>query len=254
MVIGVSYMDLAFMIILLISGISGAIKGFVRQLFSLLSFVAIIVVAMLLCEWFGGIIYPVFGEAIEGGFADWIRSNDVEGIFTTAQDWTDTAKIDMALSAMGIPALIHKLLSAIIYPTITSFGKEAVLVESLPPVLARWVVNMIAFIAIALIMAIIMFFIKRAVFKAVRRSGLNGINRLLGCVFSLVYTYSVLSLVLMLVSTFVTSIGLFTGVQEFLTSQSIHSQSGWFPIFNFMYHYNFIGEFILKQFLMMIPT
>ncbi|MBE5732421.1 MAG: hypothetical protein E7353_05210 [Clostridiales bacterium] len=263
MVLGLSYMDLAFIIILLISGITGAIKGFAKIMFSFLSFIIIVLVAGLLCEWVGGLLYPVFGKAIEGGFADWIKSNDVivqiEGVgevslFNSPHDWTDSSKIDLALSSLGIPALIHNILTAIIYPTFASFGKEAVLAEKLPPVLARWVVNVIAFIILALVIALILFFIKRAVFKAIsKKPTLNRTNRILGCIVSLFYTYSMMSVILMIVGTLVTSMGLFTGVQEFFASQSNASANGWFPIFRFMYHHNFIGEFIIKQFLMMIP-
>ncbi len=248
-----TYMDIAFILILIISGIIGAVKGFAKQFFSFVSLIIIVVVAGLLCESLGSFLYPVFGKPIESGFVDWVKSKDVDGLFTTAQNWTNTANVEKALSMLGIPALINNLLGATIFPTFASFGESAVLVEVLPPVLAGWTMNTIAFVVITLILGIILFIVKRIVFKLIERPGISGVNRVLGALVSMVYTYAVLSVILMLVSTLLASMGLFTEIQEFLSTQSDLSIKGYLPIFHLMYNYNFIGEFIVKQFLMMKP-
>jgi uncharacterized membrane protein required for colicin V production len=248
-----SYMDIAFIVILLISAINGAVKGFAKQFFSLVAFIGIIIVAGFTCEWLGEFLYPVFGESIESGFKEWITKNDVEGLFTTAQNWTEQANVEKALTALKLPALISGLISGIITGAFASFGESAVLVDELPPVLAKWSVNVIAFVIILLLLAIVLIVIKHFVFKLVKKPGVSGVNRLLGCVISLVYTYAMLSVILMIISTLLTNVGLFTGIQQFLSEQAKLSAGGYFPVFNIMYTYNFVGQFLLKQFLMIIP-
>lgn len=243
-----TYLDLILAVLLIISAIVGAVKGFAKQFFSFISFFAIILVSVLLCELVGNLLYPVFGKGLEGVFESWVKSKDVDGLFTTAQNWTDSNNVSKALTTLGVPSILTGILGGVINSTFVSFGESAILLDVFPPVLAKWTTNAISFVLIAILMAIIVHFIKRAVFKLVKKPVIGGINRLLGCVVSLFYRYCLLSVALTLITALSSSVELLSSVHSFLTWQAQLSKEGFFPIFHFMQNYNFIGQFVVDTF------
>ena len=246
-----SIMDVIFLAILIIAIIVGAFKGFAKQFFAFISFFIMILVASLLCEVLAEAFYPVFGTPMQAGYADWIKSNDPNHLFTTVIDWSKVEDVSGALSSLGIPALVGNLFGSVIVPTVKGFG-ECALVDKLAPVLTKWTLNVIFFVVIVILMGIILFIVKTIVFKIIDNHPSLGVaNRILGAVVSFLYTYAVMSVIIMIVSSLLTSVGLFSAIQKFLVEQSNYSIKGAIPIFHFMYNYNFLGEFIVKQFLMM---
>lgn len=247
MILGLSIMDLVLMIVLIISAIVGLVKGFAKQFFSFISLILVVTLSCLLCEWFGTCLYPVFGKSMQSGFAQWIISKDnAEHLFTTAQDWTNSDTIAQALGILGVPPLINNLLGAAIVPAFKSFGTSGILSELLPKVLAKWAMTGIAFLVLLIMLSIIVFIVKCIVFKFVEKPEISGINRLLGAVVGVLYTYAIWSVYLALINTFVAGIPLFTFVRDILVAQSSASINGWFPIFHFMYNYNFIGPLLIN--------
>ena len=245
-------LDLIFLVILAIAALVGLVKGFFKLIFSLISFVVTILLASLLCEALADALYPVFGTSIEASFADWIVSKDTNGMFTTVVDWSNVQDIAGVLSTLGSPALVGNIFGSAMVETVAGFG-ECALVDKFAPVLAKWTMNVISFVAIVIVVGIILLIIKIIVFKIIEgNTVISGINRLLGMLASLFYTYAVISVIIMLVSSLITSVGLFTFVQDFLAEQSALSQSGGFPLFYFMYNYNFLGEFIVNTVLTML--
>ncbi|MBO5224675.1 MAG: CvpA family protein [Clostridia bacterium] len=246
MIFGLSFLDLVLLIVLIISAIVGLVKGFAQQFFSFISLIIVVTISCLLCEWFGQCLYPVFGKSMENGFAQWIIQKDVDGLFTTAQDWTNAATVTKALEILDVPPLISDLLSAVIESAFDSFGSSGVLCELLPRVLAKWAMTGIAFLVLLIMLSIIVFIVKCIVFKFVEKPGVSVVNRLLGALVGVVYTYAVWSVYLTLINTFVAGIPLFSFIQNLLVAQSNASINGWFPIFHFMYNYNFIGGLLIN--------
>lgn len=243
-----TYMDVAIVVILMIAGIVGATKGFAKQFFSLISLAVIVLVAVLLCDKLAGVVAPVFGEPIQDAFTDIMMKNDTNGLFTSTNNWalaTDEYQTQI-LGMLGIPSILAKIAVPAIGETVRGFG-ECALIEKLPPIVTEWAITVVCFIVIALLAAIVMLLIKKAVFKAIQNPGIGALNKFLGFVVSVVYSYALISIVLTVVTTLLSSLGFLAGVQEFIVEQAALSLEGKFPLFHYIYNYNFIGDWVMKN-------
>ena len=242
-----TYMDVIILAILLIAGIMGAIKGFANQFFSLVSLVLVVIVAGFFCDEVATYLAPVFGDGIQAGIKDMIVNNDIAGLFTTSQDWTSITNVQTQdlLEQIGFPPLVANLISPSFAETLRGFG-TAVLADALPPVLMQWTLNVICFVAMALIIGIILVLIKNAVFKALQKPVLSAIDRIFGFAVSAVYAYAVVSVLLVLFMTFAADLGFLSDVQQFIVEQAELSLTGQFPLYYYMFNYNFIGDWVIQ--------
>lgn len=242
-----TYMDVAIIALLLIAGIMGAIKGFANQFFSLVSLVLVVVLAGFFCDEVATWISPVFGDTIQETFKEMVISNDIEGLFTTTQDWgtLTNSQTTQILAHLGLPEFVANIVAPSFTETLSGLG-TCVLADALPPLLTQWSLNVICFVAMTLIIGIILVIVKNAVFKALQKPGLSAIDRIFGFIVSAVYTYAVLSVVLVLFMTFASDLGFLSDVQQFIVEQAELSFTGKVPLFYYMFNYNFIGDWVVQ--------
>ena len=242
-----TYMDVAIIVLLLIAGIMGAIKGFANLFFSLVSLVLVVVLAGFFCDEVATWISPVFGDTIQDSIRELVVNNDIEGLFTTTQDWgtLTNSQTTQILAHLGLPEFVANIVAPSFTETISGFG-TCVLADALPPLLTQWTLNVICFVAMTLIIGIILVLIKNAVFKALQKPGLSALDRIFGFVVSTVYAYAVISVLLVLFMTFAADLGFLSDVQQFIVEQAELSLTGQVPVFHYMFNYNFIGDWVIQ--------
>ncbi len=179
--------DLIFFGLLLIFAIIGYVKGFLKQIFSILGSLAAIVLSVLLCKHLAGFIYdkvPFIKNPV---------SNMVESLFGLEGIVTSGSKeqILLTLSTTKIPTFLHSIVANSIIESAGELKLTAVLTE--------WALVAISFVAIFIVSLILFSFIKK-IFKSLTKIKAVGyIDRVLGLIFmALKLTFFALVLVTIL--------------------------------------------------------
>ncbi len=250
----ISYMDAAFIVVLLIYVVIGLFRGLAKQVFSLFGFLAAVVLAVLLCSAVAGWLKPMFGESLEGSFREWIVAkdsgieNEADKLFTVAKNWTSEANVTAALTGLGLPSLLSGMFSGLVKTTFAEFGSSAVLADVLPPVLADWVLVAISFVALLIIFLILIAIIKMFVFKFIEVAHIGWLDKLLGVAGGALQAYVIVSVALTVLLTLLSNVPVLSGIQGFLAEQAQISAGGKFPIFHWIYSNNWIGNWLVSKF------
>ena len=185
----IATIDVFVFAILAIALIIGYVKGFMKQLLSILGFLASLVLATLFCDDLAQLIFdkvPSITNSLRGSIESMVGS--VLGV-----DLSNEQAVLSALAQSKIPAFLHSLIANFIVSN--DFSVKIV------DALTLWALTAICFVAITIV-ANIIFFILKKFFKFITEIPLvKVVDKTLGMVFSalkaliiLVIIFSVLSL------------------------------------------------------------
>lgn len=170
----VALLDIVLLVFALIAIIVGAVKGFSAQILSLLGWVAGVALAVIFCDDISALIYeklPAVPEAIY----NWLNGVlGLEEIITGEQ--TVEAIVAYLAENTQIPAFLHQ---AIAQAVVDGAGTLQI-----TDVVTGWAVTAISALSI-FIVALIVFGIIKAIFKAINKVKVIGfVDKLLGAVFN----------------------------------------------------------------------
>ncbi len=185
-----NWVDYVIAGVILIGMIIGAKKGFIDQLFGILGTFGAIVGAILLCKTVGGLM------STDGGIFDKVSSmlNEKFGdavIYTTEQDWSNTANINEVLSKLGIPGFLSGLFTNI-FASFSPNGTPVVLKNVLPLEVTKLVNYAIAFIVLLIVLAVIISILKKILTNIVKIPGISTLDKLLGFVLGAAFSAIIL--------------------------------------------------------------
>lgn len=187
--LAIPIIDIVAFAFLLIAIITGLIKGFAKQLLSLLGLVASIIVAVLLCGTVSKFIIekmPGLYSSIEELVAKTIHLN-------TSATQTEEA-LREALSGSSIPAFLHNVL---IKSVIESNFEVALLAK-----FTGWVITVVSFLFLLVASRILFAIIKKVVLKFVSLPFIKTIDRVLGMLFSVIKCVLLMAVIIIILSVF----------------------------------------------------
>ena len=200
------YADLACAGILLIFFIVGLVRGFISQFFGLIGSIAAFILARL---WFGVVVRFLNGTF---GVADKLAATISSGLGTA--EWLKLSineeTIRNACTQMSLPEFIADF---VVKQAVNAGGAYANLGEYISAALANLIVSGITYIVLYLVLKLLIFLLKKLLEKLVSLPGLNGINRILGCLLGLLK-----GLIAVYVLLFFISIIPVGGSENFITS------------------------------------
>lgn len=167
----VAIIDVVVLALLLIFLIVGIVKGFSRQILSLLGPLTALLVAVFTCSKVGAFLSEKIPKLNELAIS-W--ANKIPGIATIGSLTPETVKT--ALEQSDIPVLFHSIIIKLV-----ESGKTDII-----PVIANWIIIAISFVII-FFLALIVFSIVKKIFMAITRISILGyVDKLLGIVFGLI--------------------------------------------------------------------
>ena len=178
-----NWFDVAFLIVLAVFMIIGAVKGFVDQLFGLLGVFVAIYLSTSLC---GSVakIFPDDSGAIYTKIEQ-IADEKLGGseYYDMPVNWSDVEenkeKTNEVINQLGVPGFIVEL--GLFNGIFKNFPEgETTLREVLPQQLTQTVNNVLVFIVLFILIMIVIAILKAILKKVAKIAGLNTINRLLG--------------------------------------------------------------------------
>lgn len=167
----IAIIDIVVLALLLVFLIIGIIKGFSRQIFSLLGPLTALLVAVFTCSKVGTFLTEKIPKLNELAIS-W--ANKIPGISTIGSLTPET--VSEALSKSEIPALFHGIIIKIV-----ESGKTDII-----PVVANWIIIAISFVIIFLL-ALVAFSIVKKIFSALTKISIIGyVDKLLGVAFGII--------------------------------------------------------------------
>ena len=192
--------DIVVLVVILVAGAIGYIKGFMKQILSVLGFFASLVLAFLFSDDLAELIYnkiPLITNAVRGV---------VESLFGSVLGGNLTSE-QALLSALGeskIPAFLHEAIANLVVNS--NFNIQVV------EAVTKWALNVISFLAI-IVIANIVFLILKIFFKFVTQIPIiKGVDKTLGVIFSVLKAVVLLVIVCSVLS-------IFTNINYFLTPE-----------------------------------
>ena len=186
--LNVALVDLVVLAILLIALIVGLCKGFVRQIFIFMGWVAAIVIAIFTCKIVAEFLsdtFPAITNAISSG---------IDGALSSAGIPLEGSKEQImgALSTSSIPAFLHSLLADVIVKSTAELN--------LTQTITGWAMVGISFVAVFIVSLILLAILKK-IFRVITKGGVFGaIDRILGMIFSIAVTLVILLVVFIILS------------------------------------------------------
>lgn len=191
-VFNIATIDVAFLFILIVSIIYGAIRGFSKQVLSVLGVIAAIILGVLLCKPLASLVEnkipavynPIYNK-ISGFFGAEFNEIPTQEMFATA------------LEGSKIPKFLHPAI-------IEAVGENVA--EALPSIIRMftlWVLNVICFVIIFLVSLIVFALIKKF-FAFINKniSVIGTVDRILGVILGVIQALSITVLAVTILSLF----------------------------------------------------
>lgn len=189
--INVALIDLIVLTALLVAIIYGLIKGFAKQILSLLGWIVALILAISFSDEISAFIFdkiPSIPSAIE----KWL--NSLIGFDLSFSNENSINEVLLALQKTNLPEFLHTPIAG----AIVKAGGEL----KLTTVVSGWIVNVISFITIFLL-SLILFGLLKKVFSAINKINILGkIDKTLGAIFSVLKLFIILILVFLVLSIF----------------------------------------------------
>lgn len=196
--LNVALIDLVVLGIIFLAVLFGAVRGFLRQVLSILGVLAALVLAVLLCKSVGTYIYekvPFITDKV---------AETVNKIFSLDQIIAGGGKEEIIaiLQTTKIPSFLHSLVADYIIDSGAAM--------QLSQVLTQWALVAISFIAIFILSFIVFFILKRICKFITSLKGVGTLDKILGAIFMVAKVIVILILVCMVAS-------IFTDTAQYLT-------------------------------------
>lgn len=189
--VNVALVDIIALIVLVIAGIIGLSRGFLRQVLSMLGLVAGIILAIIFCDELVALVsekIPALPKAIEDLIAKSSAFKDLTGTFTNEE------QIVASLQNSSIPAFLHQTIAK----AIAESGFELQIVK----VFTTWALYVIVFIATVLISLLLFAIIKKILYGLTKIRLIGFVDKLLGFAFSVALTLINLMIIFTILSLF----------------------------------------------------
>lgn len=189
--VNVALVDIIALIVLVIAGIIGLSRGFLRQVLSMLGLVAGIILAIIFCDELVALVsekIPALPNAIEDLIAKSSAFKDLTGTFTNEE------QIVASLKNSSVPAFLHETIAK----AIAESGFELQIIK----VFTTWALYVIVFIATVLISLILFAIIKKILYGLTKIRLIGFVDKLLGFAFSVVLTLINLMIIFTILSLF----------------------------------------------------
>ncbi len=183
----VAILDIVALVAIIIALIVGVIKGFAKQVLSILGFVAAIILAFLLCGKVAVFInnnIPFITNAIQG----WVE----RAVGFTSESFSSEEALREVLANSKIPAFLHEAIVGMVVDA----GFEISIIETI----TGWVINVISFASLILLFLILFAVIKFIVKMVVSLPILRTADKILGALFSLLQCLVIMLAVLSIAS------------------------------------------------------
>lgn len=189
--VNVALVDIIALIVLVIAGIIGLSRGFLKQVLSMLGFVAGIILAIIFCDELVAFVsekIPALPKAIEDLIAKSSVFKDLTGTFTNEE------QIVAALQNSSIPAFLHQTIAK----AIAESGFELQIIK----VFTTWALYVIVFIATVLISLILFAIIKKILYGLTKIRLIGFVDKILGFAFAVALTLIILMIIFTILSLF----------------------------------------------------
>ncbi len=183
----IALLDIVALVAIIIALTVGIIKGFAKQVLSILGFVAAIILAFLLCGKVAVFInnnIPLITNAIQG----WVEKT----VGFTSESFSSEEALRDVLANSKIPAFLHEAIVGMVVDA--SF--EISIIETI----TGWVINVISFASLILLFLILFAVIKFIVKKVVSLPIIRTADKILGALFSLLQCLVIMLSVLSIAS------------------------------------------------------
>ncbi len=184
----VAIIDVVVLIALIIAIIVGSAKGFAKQLFGMLGFVAALVGAFFLAQPVTEFVKTSFPQATEMVHG-WILA--IPGLGDVGHLTPETAQ--EVLNNSTIPAFLHPLIINIVQ---TSGGLD------ITPMLTTWAMTAIVFVLLVVILLILITIAKKLFTWIANLKFIKPLDKVLGAVFSLAITSLIIIIILLALTIF----------------------------------------------------
>ncbi len=190
-ILKIATVDIVVLVAVLVAGLIGYFKGFMKQILSILGFIASLVLAFLFSDNLAELIYnkiPSITNAVRGV---------VESLFGSVLG-NNLSSEEALLSALGeskIPAFLHEIIANLVVNS--NFDVQVV------DVLTKWALNVISFLSI-IIIANVVFLLIKIFFKFVTQIPvIKAVDKTLGIIFSVLKALILLVLICSVLSIFI---------------------------------------------------
>ncbi|MBO5926246.1 MAG: CvpA family protein [Clostridia bacterium] len=185
----IAFLDVVALILIAVALIEGLIKGFTKQILSVLGFF----VALILAYTFSGKVTTFIIENVPG-ITNTIQGAVEKAIGVTTESITSEEALRTALANSSIPSFIHEPIIKLIV--------ESNFTATLVPTITGWILNIATFIILTLLFLVVFAIVKKVANKIVSIPLIKTADKILGVTFSLLKFTLIYMLVLMLASTF----------------------------------------------------
>ena len=195
--IGSLYFDIfsiVFIVILLISVIAGAHKGFLRTLVGFLKIFAVLAAAILLCRVLGGFIYNLgIGNSIANSYESGLLNMNHDVFSQIVNESNKEVLVPEGVKLLNIPSIFHQPLINMVLPMIDGEGTVAHFVAK---GFASYTTTAIAFVIIVILGSIACVILKHFAKVIHNAPVIGGFDKLLGFVLGAAICYIVLDAIL----------------------------------------------------------
>lgn len=195
--IGSLYFDIfsiAFVVILLISMIAGAAKGFLKTLVGFLRVFAVLAAAILLCRALGDFIYNLgIGNSIAGSYESGLLNMNHDVFSQIVNDSNKDVLIPEGVKLLNIPSIFHQPIVKMVLPMINGEGTVAHFVSK---GFASYTTTAIAFVIIVILGSIVCVILKHFAKVVHNAPVIGGFDKLLGLVLGVAICYIILDAIL----------------------------------------------------------
>lgn len=189
--LNVALLDVIVLALLLIALIVGLVKGFAKQLFSILGWVAAVALGIIFCDDIASFLNESVPALKEGIYNFLNGSIGIESAITSSQTVEEIMAILKAETEL--PEFLHQAIAQ----AIVNAAGDIHITE----VLTGWAITAISFVAI-FIVSMLVFGILKALFNAINKKikALGAIDKLFGGIFAILKMSIIVLLVTMLMS------------------------------------------------------
>lgn len=200
--LNVALVDLIVLIVLAVSIINGAYKGFVNQIFAILGGFAALILAICFCGEVKNSVATLFPSTIDNIA---LKVNQMLGIDGVLNEGAKE-QIVASLASTSIPAFLH----GIVADLIIKIGVEL----QLETLIAGWILTGICFVAIFILALVAFAVVKKYCKKLLNNKVFGKVDRILGGIFSALKTVAIIIAVSVLASLLFDVNSLLTPVTE----------------------------------------
>ena len=179
-------LTIIFLVVIVINLIIGIAKGFFKELISFFGFFLVLIGAYLLCKPVGNLLYGVFGGAISNPIYDFLAGKNAGFAEVMTRSAAESQLPDL-LNSIKIPSFFHSIFIKYIVGCIPEVDAEVSLAvgKYTANSIGLLACTAIAFLAVAIVLLVILYIIKRLTRKINGVPIIGWLNRLLGGVLGL---------------------------------------------------------------------